>query len=637
MLNSIKPANRRPAYGCGWFGRAALALLIAGMQLGPALAAPSPIGGSPVNEDKQSLESGPIRLTPRTGGASPGRKEDSLQPRPDGERGPVIQVPNEFESYVQSIVGRDMEIRRFGASLMASGGVASMTDEAASQIPSDYLLGVGDEVLLTIWGSVEADLRLTVDRSGRIAIPRVGPVMVAGVRYADLTATVEQRVAQVFRNFKLSASLGRLRSIRIYMTGFVQRPGAYTVSSLSTLVNAVMQSGGPTAAGSFRQIELRRGGKLLSHLDLYDLLIRGDKSADRVLQPGDVIHIGPIRSQVAMIGSVNNIGIFEITEKETIHDLLNMAGGFTAVADRSRVLIERLEQRTATRIAELALPQDGSQHPRAGDVLRAVSAISATLPQHRQNKRVRVEGEVQRPGDYILPPNSTMGDAIKAAGGLTSGAFIFGTEFSRDSVRSVQEANYDRALRDLETEFTRSATTQKAVTGDEANAQAARAAGVDKLIERLRSVRPTGRIVLQLSPNSTILPDLAVEDGDRLLIPARPTTVGVFGSVFNGGSYLFGNGGSVTDYLKLAGGPTRGADTNSVFVLRANGSVISSRQKSGWFMAGGALDGIAAEPGDTIFVPEELNKTSFVQEAKEWTQILYQFGLGAAALKTIKN
>jgi protein involved in polysaccharide export with SLBB domain len=259
------------------------------------------------------------------------------------------------------------------------------------------------------------------------------------------------------------------------------------------------------------------------------------------------------------------------------------------------------------------------------------------LPQHKQNRRIRVEGEVVNPGEYILPPGSTLHDAVKAAGGLTSGAFIFGTELNRETVRASQEANYDRALRDLETEFTRNSTTQKATTGDEAAAQSARSVSTDKLIQRLRAVRPTGRIVLELPANASALPALDLEDGDRLLIPAKPTTVGVFGSVFNGGSYLFGRGGTVNDFLRLAGGPTRGADTSSVFVLRANGSVVSARQKSGWILAGGNLDSTVAEPGDTIFVPEELNKTSFIQEAKEWTQILYQFGLGAAALKTIRN
>lgn len=552
---------------------------------------------------------------------------------------PIIPyVPSEFERYVQRAVGTDLAIRRFGAELMTPAGRSGMVAEASSQIPQDYVISVGDEILVTLWGSVDADLRLSVDRSGRITLPRVGPVMVAGLRYSELAPAIDQRVGQVFRNYKLSASLGKLRSIRVYVTGFTQRPGAYTVSSLATLVNALMQAGGPSAAGSYRKIELRRAGKPISSFDFYDLLQKGDKSADKALQAEDVIHIGPIGTQVALVGSVNKPAIFEMEAGETLDDLLLMAGGFTAVADRSRLTVEHVDARSDTRITELSLPTQGTQKPRSGDLLRAYSAVDSALPQYKQNKRVRVEGEVQHPGEFILPAKSNIADAIQAAGGLTRDAYLFGTDFSRESVRAQQEVNYERALRDLETEFTRSATTQRTSSADEAAGQAARAQNSSRLIERLRLVRPTGRVVLQLNPGSTSLPNLAMEDGDRLLIPARPTSIGVFGSVFNAGSYLYADGTSVSDFLKLAGGPTRGADAGSAFVLRANGSVISARQKSGgWLLGGGSLEGTSAEPGDTIFVPEELNKTTFIQEAKDWTQILYQFGIGAAALKTIKN
>jgi protein involved in polysaccharide export with SLBB domain len=251
---------------------------------------------------------------------------------------------------------------------------------------------------------------------------------------------------------------------------------------------------------------------------------------------------------------------------------------------------------------------------------------------------VRIEGEVLRPGEYVLPANATVEQAIKAAGGLSAGAFVFGTELNRESVRIAQQNNYDRALRDLETDLTRATSTQRAISADDAAAQQVRASNTSRLIERLRAVRPTGRIVLQLEPTARSLPDLLLEDGDRLLIPPLPSTVGVFGSVFNAGSYLHKPSFSIEDALRLAGGPTRGADTSSTFVIRANGSVISARQsQGGWLSIGNNLAGLQALPGDTIFVPEELNKTTFVQEAKEWTQILYQFGLGAAALKTIKN
>lgn len=553
---------------------------------------------------------------------------------------------DEFEQYVRklsaSITPADGSampppaIRRFGAELFAGRNSFDAAENNA-QVPADYVVGPGDELQISLWGSVDADLRAVVDRSGRISVPRVGTIMVAGTRYADLPDLISRRVGQVFRNFQLSVSLGQVRTVRVYVTGYVKRPGAYTVSSLSTLVNALMRSGGPTGSGSMRTIELRRGKEVVTRYDLYDLLLRGDRSADRTLQAGDVVHVGPIGTQVAMIGSVNKPAIFELRSGEKISSVLALAGGFTAVADRSRLAIERLDDRAKNRITQLSLPDDQEQAPQSGDVLRAFSAVEAAQPVARQNKRVRIEGEVARPGEYVLPPGVTTRMALGLAGGLTPNAYVFGTEFTRESVRLTQQQNYDRALRDMEVEFTRASATQRAINADEAATFEQRSAATARLIENLRRVRPTGRVVLQLEPASTELPDLPLEDGDRVYVPPRPTTVGVFGSVFNSGAFLLEPGKSIGDFLSQAGGPTRGADAGSTFVLRPNGSVLSQLQRSSFFGLVGGLSGVKAEPGDTIFVPEMMNKTTWVQDLKEWTQILYQFGIGAAALKTLKN
>lgn len=541
---------------------------------------------------------------------------------------------SEFETYASELAG--IPIYRLGSDLMLpSRGIMSI--EANRQVPPDYVVGLGDEIQLTIWGSVDADLRLTVDRAGRIVIPRVGPTVVAGVRHADLNELLARRVGQVFKNFQLSATLGRLRSIRYYVTGFVARPGAYSVSSLATVMTGLVQAGGPAAAGSFRNIELRRNSQVVGHFDLYDLLVRGDKKGDLPLQADDVLYVGPIGPQIALIGSVNRPAVVELKGNETMNDAIGFVGGLSTVADMRRVAIERLSDRNDRRVVELSLPQDGGQRMSNGDVVRAFNSVAAVLPQAKQYKRIRVEGEVAKPGDYVLPPTSTLADAVQAAGGTTSQAYLFGTDLSRESVRKIQEVQYDRALRDLETDFTRNTSTQKVSNVDDAAAQVQKQSGTTRLIERLRAVRPSGRVVLDLSDLSREVPPLTVEDGDRLYIPARPNTVGVFGSVFNGGSYLLKPGNTIEDIVKLAGGPTRGAETASMFVLRANGSVVSARQSSSGWIGGNTLSSLAALPGDTVFVPEEMNKTTFIQEAKDWTQILYQFGLGAAALKTIRN
>ena len=525
-----------------------------------------------------------------------------------------------------------MSLPRFGLDLVSE--FASGATDYNPIVPPEYVVQSGDELQVAIWGSVDADLRLTVDKGGRISIPRVGPVLVAGLRYSELQEAITRRVKLVFKNFELSVSLGRLRGVRVYVTGFVQRPGAYAVAGLSTVMSAVMRAGGPAAAGSFRQIDLRREGKTVATLDLYDLLLRGDRSGDRLVQPDDVILVKPIGPQVALRGSVNKPAVYELKAGETLQDLLKMAAGFSPVADQSRVALERLDNRNAQRVVQINL-QANDQTPLVnGDVVRVFSAVEAALSSKRQNKRVLVDGEVVNPGEYVLPADSTITDALRAAGGMTPSAYVFAAQFMRESVRKTQQENFDRALQELETDAAKASFSTRASNADDVAAQAANAQGTARLIDRMRASKPNGRVVLQLQTEGDTLPALALEDGDHLYIPPRPTTVGVFGSVFNTGSYLYTPGREVADYLRLAGGPMRGADDRSVFVVRANGNVVSSLQDGTWFNKLGKLSALKAEPGDTIFVPEELNKTTFIQNARDWTQIFFQLAVGAAGLKT---
>jgi len=596
--------------------------LLAGMQ--PASAQGQASVGSP------EAGSGPVRLNRQQPAAQAPRAQELNQrePRPQ----PKPYVPGEFEQFVQSLAG-NQPIRRFGADFLANRDESDNAGLNAGVVPPDYRVMQGDEIALAIWGAVDADLTLVIDRTGRITIPRVGAVQVAGLKVSELEGVITRRVAQTFRNFQLSVSTGQLRSVRVMVTGAVMLPGAHVVSGLAGLSAALIQAGGPTASGSFRNIELKRRGQLVASFDLYDLLLRGDRGADPVLQSDDVVHVGTVGPQVAVIGSVNRVGVFEVKPGEVVADVLRMAGGFSAVGDRSRVSIERLSDRSGQRIVQLSLPADERSALSSGDVLRAFSAVASALPSERQSKRVRIEGEVQRPGDYLLPPGSTLETALTAAGGLTEHANVYAAGFFRESVRINQRESYERALRDLETDMARSSASQRTATPDDAAASLARSASNNRLLERLRALQPDGRIVLQTTPESKSLPPIALEDGDRLLVPSKSTTVGVFGSVFNGASYLYAPGRSLDDYLFLAGGPTKGADLTSVFVVRANGTVISRQQsKSGWFDQRGTFTNNEALPGDTIFVPEEMNKTTFVQNAKDWTQILYQFGVGLAAI-----
>jgi polysaccharide biosynthesis/export protein len=543
-------------------------------------------------------------------------------------------APGEFELFVRSQTGSG-SIGRLGRELFAVLAEQADANDYNPLVPPDYVVRAGDELVVTLWGSIDADLRLTVDRNGRVFIPRIGPVLVSGVRYADLTDVIGKRAAQVFRNYQLSVSLGQLRAIRVYVTGFVPRPGPIVVSGLSTIAQVLLKAGGPAAAGSFRNIELRRGQSRLATYDLYDLLLKGERGMDLRLEADDVVHVGPVGTQVAVLGSVNRAAIVELKAGEGLDDVLKMAGGFSAVGDTRRVSLERFQDRGNERVRELSMPATGTILAN-GDLIRAFNLSDVVQPVGNQNKRVRIEGEVQRPGEYLLPPASSIADAIRAAGGLTANVYLNAAELTRESVRVTQQQNYERALRDLETQLAANATQRSGTAEELAAANAASTANA-RLLERLRMLKPSGRIVLQTRAATTELPEIAVEDGDRLLVPKRPNTVGVFGSVFSAGSYLYAESRTVGDYLRLAGGPTKGADQGSIFVIRANGTVSSSLQESNFFSRGNQIADLIADPGDTVFVPEETNKATWIQSAKDWTQILYQFGIGLAGIRGALN
>jgi protein involved in polysaccharide export with SLBB domain len=211
------------------------------------------------------------------------------------------QPPTEFQRFAASSVGELLPI--FGANLFES---VPTTFAPLDRVPvtADYVVGPGDEVLLRVWGQVNMDLDLTVDRAGAVFVPQAGNIILAGLQFHQLPTYLEAQLGRVFQNFDLNVGMGELRSIQIFVVGQVRRPGAYTVSSLSTLVNALFASGGPSSEGSMRRIQLKRGAQVATEFDLYDLLLRGDKSKDARLQPGDVVYVPPVGAQMAVAFSI---------------------------------------------------------------------------------------------------------------------------------------------------------------------------------------------------------------------------------------------------------------------------------------------------------------------------------------------
>lgn len=535
-------------------------------------------------------------------------------------------LPNEFERYVTSAIGHSLP--RFGANLLLPDN-RDYALPATSTVPPGYVLGVGDTIAISLIGSTEGSIERQIDTDGKIFLPRVGSVMLAGVRYADLKSRIATAVGLQYRGFEVTVGIRQLRGIRVYVTGFANDPGAYSVNSLSTMINAVLAAGGPSAGGSFRSVKLYRRGNLVSDFDLYDLVRRGDRTGDEVLQNEDVLFIPPLGKQVAITGSVNEEAIYEAKPGETMQDMLRIAGGPNNLADETRVMLYRPSDLSSSGAMQVSAANLAVQQVMGGDLIQVLSEGSLQRPMADQSVLVRIEGEVNKPGNYYVPANSTIMDILAKAGGSTSRAFVFGTRLERTSVRVQQREAFREAIEQLEMSLAAAPLTSGQTL--DSGERASQLAGARAVLDRLREAEPDGRVVLDIPPSATTLPtDLLMENNDRIVIPPRATTVGVFGAVYRPASfYLDGHVKpmKVSAYLDRAGGPMRSADKKSIFVVRANGSVLSRRN--------GALSAPVL-PGDVIFVPVRTQSTSVWARIREISTIIFQVGVTAAALAAIK-
>lgn len=763
----------------------------------------------------------------------------------------------EFQKFVAATTGVVLPV--YGASLFENVPSTFAPVENAP-VPPDYVLGPEDELRIRVWGQVNFNANLRVDRAGDVFLPQIGQVHVAGLRFDELDQHLHDAVARVYRNFQLQVEVGQIRSIQVYVTGEARRPGVYTVSSLATLIDALFSSGGPSQQGSLRHIDLRRNGQVVTTLDLYGLLVNGDKSKDAKLMGGDVIYIPPVGPQAALVGSVRRPGIYELLKGDTLAGLLRDAGGTSALAEQARASVERtvnnsgrtamevrldeagmatpLEDGDVVRVLSLvsrfekvvtlrgntanpgrfawhdgmrlsdlipdreslltrdywwkrvqlglpapefepvpglesmrqptspldlrqatqqqshnpqqlspnaqqndanpqAMPASGASAPYAvagqemqtpqnavelqrnatqragqsalgeqenentesltprsqtrtvvrlnvpeidwsyavieridpstlkttlvpfdlgklvidhdqsqdltlqpGDVVTVFSQSDIHVPIAEQTTFVRLEGEFVHAGTYSVGPGDTLRTLVERAGGLTPNAYLYGSVFTRESTRILQQRRIDESIHEMTLQMQRGnlalAASPVSNAQDLASVSAAQASE-QALLAELQQIRATGRIVFQFTPDSqgtNAIPAMKLENGDTFLVPSLPSTVNVLGAVFNQNSFVYRPRGEVRSFLDLAGGPNSNADRKRMFVVRANGAVVSRTvTKSAWR---DEFFHLALYPGDTVVVPEKTIKPSALRGVLDWTQIFSQLAFGAAAINVLR-
>ncbi|MDI6448167.1 SLBB domain-containing protein [Anaerobaca lacustris] len=333
---------------------------------------------------------------------------------------PVERLAEREPSAVERLIAGDItpevstRLQQFGYDVFARP-VSTFAPVTHVPVGPDYVIGPGDSFSVTLWGRVDAQFALQVDRDGQVVVPQVGALRVWGMKFGELESYLQHELGRKYTDFRMSIAMDRLRTMRVFVVGEAAAPGSYTVSSLSTVINALVAAGGPSRNGSLRTIQLRRSGAEAITIDLYDFLLGGDRSGDLRLQDGDAIFIPLIGPVAGVAGNVKRPAIYEMAGPATLGEVLDLAGGVTFAGWLQRVQVERIENHRKRIVVDFNLadsPGDNDQQGsldtpvRDGDVVKIFSVAAG------EHEIVRLEGHVVRPGTYEWKQGMRLADIL---------------------------------------------------------------------------------------------------------------------------------------------------------------------------------------------------------------------------------
>ncbi|WP_154203258.1 SLBB domain-containing protein [Vibrio harveyi] len=309
------------------------------------------------------------------------------------EQRPVTSSATEVK--VNDAEKDEQGLKRFGLDLFA-GSPTTFAPISDVPVPADYTVGAGDEIVIQLFGKENTTHRLRVNRAGIINFPSLGPVQVAGMTFSDVRDSLNQRVKEQMIGVRSDISLGEMRTMQVFVMGDAYKPGAYTVSALTTISQAIYYSGGFSESGALRNVQLKRNGQVIRKLDMYDLLLKGDARNDIRLLPGDVVFIGALGNTISIDGEVNRPAIYEIKPGETYKQAIQMAGGFTANAYSEQIEVKRYAAKGARDALTLNFSQSHDQQTKVKDG----DAVNVLKKNEELTRYVQIEGDVRHPG-YI--------------------------------------------------------------------------------------------------------------------------------------------------------------------------------------------------------------------------------------------
>ena len=529
----------------------------------------------------------------------------------------ILQVPQAAASQPAAATPRPQPPQTFDYSANQASDVfganlftGAFAREGATQFNPDYAVAVGDKIQVRLWGAFDFDAPLTVDAQGNLFLPHAGPVKVLGVRNQELQRLVEAALGKVFKSNVFSyASLAAAQPVRVFVSGFVNRPGLYSGTSMDSLLHYLDQAGGiDPDRGSFLSVQIKRGTQVRATINLYDFLLNGTLPLTQ-LTDGDVIFVAPRQNTVKVAGLTENAKRFEFTDStRTVADLAKIAKP-KATATHVRVV----RNTGATKNTEYYPLADATSV-----ALQNGDDVEFTSDKKPGTITVRVEGEHLSPQEYVLPYGARMGELLQGIK-YSERSDQDSLQLFRVSVKERQRQMLQTSLKSLET----AALTARSGTSDEARLRKEEAELLLQWVDRAKKIEPSGQVVIaQAGTRGTLL----LENGDILRVPTKDGLVLVSGEVLFPNAVAFNTELSLDDYVRRAGGYTQNAETSRLVVARRDGSFTEAVGDDGAFSLGNG--NVAIRAGDEILVLPKIDVKSR-QIWKDLTQIIYQIAVSA--------
>lgn len=477
---------------------------------------------------------------------------------------PYADIPSLYDLYVQA-PSQDVAPQRFGTEVFRDGLRDPRSIPMDLPVGPDYVVGPGDSLTIDLWGGISTKLVRIVDRQGRVTLPEAGPVLVSGRSLGEVQQAVQRAISTQYRDTSTDVSVSHLRTIRVYVVGEVEEPGAYDISSLSTALNALVGAGGVTPRGSLRSLKHMRGKQEIEEIDTYDLLLHGVSPDAKKLENGDSLVVPPVGPQVTVTGMVRRPAIYELNGEGTVEDALELAGGILPAAALRHVEVQRLEAHEKRTMLSLDLsPENSAPAQLASFKIQDGDEIHIfPIAQYNQDT-IYLQGHVQRPGRYSYHEKMKLTDLVA----------------SYKDILPEPAAHYGEIIRLSEPDFHPTVVSfdLAAALSDPAGAPA---------LQPLDTVRIFSRFDFEPAP-----------------------TVFVVGEVRSPGNYRTSGQASLRDAVFLAGGLKADAalDTAQLFRINPDGTSRIFSVNLGSALSGNAADNILLQPRDRLLIHKNASR-----------------------------